>query len=82
MKRSEPVGNCGCQLVRDGKGLKMIDCSLHKAAPDLLEACKDVAEGLLRDARNYPDGNFPSSERFINRAKRLQAAIAKAEKGE
>ncbi len=32
MKRSEKVGECGCQLVRDGMGLRMIDCPLHKKA--------------------------------------------------
>lgn len=40
MKRSEPIGKCGCQLVRDESGLKMIDCPLHKSALELLEACK------------------------------------------
>ncbi len=79
MARSEPVGDCGCQLVRDEDGLRMIDCPLHAAAPELLEACKEAAEGLMRDVSNYPDGNFPSSERFTNRASRLLQAIAKAE---
>lgn len=45
----------------------------------LIEDCKNCAEGLERDARMYPDGNFPSAERFVNRARSLRTAIAEAE---
>ena len=48
------------------------------AAPDLLAAMTQCAEGLENDARMYPSGNFPSSKRFVNRAASLRAAIAKA----
>ena len=51
----------------------------EEAKTMLLETCREVAEGLLRDVSNYPDGNFPSTKRFVNRANRLQQAIAKAE---
>lgn len=40
--RTEPVGNCGCELIRDENGLRMVDCPVHAAAPDLLEACQEM----------------------------------------
>jgi hypothetical protein len=54
-------------------------CNSHAA---LLKAMKEQADGLERDARQYPDGHFPSASRFVNRAIALRAAIAQAEKGE
>ncbi len=41
--RSEPVGTCGCQLVRTEKGLEMVDCPLHKAAPEMADFLVTVA---------------------------------------
>ncbi len=41
--RSEPVGKCGCQLVRTEKGLGMVDCPLHKAAPAMAHLLVTVA---------------------------------------
>ena len=75
MKRSEPVGECGCQLVRDKDGLKMIDCPLHRAAPELSEACKDFV------AFDWENSNlhWPTIAMWISR---FQNIIAKAEGGE
>jgi hypothetical protein len=42
--RKENIDNCGCQLIRDEKGLHMIDCPLHAAAPELY-----FVAGLLAD---------------------------------
>ncbi len=42
MKRSEPVGNCGCNLIRTEKGLHMEDCPLHKAAPTMETAIRSM----------------------------------------
>jgi len=36
--RNEKIGNCGCRLERHSGGLIMVDCPLHKATPELLEA--------------------------------------------
>ena len=44
----------------------------------LIKALLGVADGLERDCRNYPNGKFPSVERFKNRAKRLREALQKA----
>lgn len=48
--RSEPVpvNDCGCKLERTETGLKMVDCPLHAAAPQLLEACK-MADKFYQD---------------------------------
>jgi hypothetical protein len=40
--------SCGCEVIRDsGGGYFWEPCSLHKAAPDLLESCQ-VANKILR----------------------------------
>ncbi len=41
--RSEPVGRCGCQLVRTEKGLEMVDCPLHEAAQEMADFLVKVA---------------------------------------
>ena len=64
--------------IEDFKPAEEIE-RLQNINAELLEVCKEIAEGLQRDIRNYPDGHFPSSERFTNRANRLLQAIAKAE---
>lgn len=52
---------------------------LSRINNELVEALKQIADGLENDARMYPDGNFPSADRFINRAKRAREALARAE---
>ena len=47
-KRNEAIGDCGCKLTRTKDGLKIIDCPLHAAAPELLEACKYVLVNLTK----------------------------------
>src|SRR3990167_6436554 len=42
----EPVGECGCKLERTEAGLHMIDCPLHAAAPELLEACNQLVAAM------------------------------------
>jgi hypothetical protein len=79
MKRSEKVGDCGCQLVRDGTGLRMIDCPLHKAAPDLLEACKEAKPAL--DAMPCTCNEDRDCQR-CHALRKINQALAKAEKGE
>ena len=74
MERSEPVGNCGCQLARDKDGLRMIDCALHKSAPDLLEACKAAKEAIV-SGQNYHNGDRLPNNAIIL----LEQAIVAAE---
>ena len=33
--RIEPIGECGCRLERTDTGLRMVDCPLHAAAPEM-----------------------------------------------
>ncbi len=72
MERSERVDDCGCKLMRDETGLRMVDCPLHKAAPDLLEACERVVAYLKIHDSNYWESNSD--------ARKLEQAIAKATK--
>ena len=55
-KRSEAVGNCGCKLERTEKGLKMVDCPLHKAAPDLLAALEGLFEHCSMIHKHWGEG--------------------------
>lgn len=61
------IDDCGCKLQRLEHGLHMENCPLHAAAPDLLEALKDVF-------RNIP---LEDSQRWF--AHKAQKAIDKAE---
>ncbi len=45
--KNEPIDNCGCKLIRIESGLHIEECSLHKAAPDLLEACRLAYQELF-----------------------------------
>ena len=68
--RSEAVDKCGCRLERTEKGLHMVDCPLHEAAPVLLEACKAAFERLT-DNDMIERGSYKLT-------KILEAAITKA----
>jgi len=76
---------CGCLILtiaRRAKGNKtnlsgfdIKHCPLHKAAPDLLEACKEAQKLFGFIAENYKNApHFPTAERLVD------TAIAKAEK--
>ena len=67
----DPVGACGCKLVRTERGLTMQDCALHAAAPELLEALRSV----LPNVPGWESKDF-SGRPWLELAKR---AIAKAE---
>ena len=73
--RSEPVDNCGCRLERTGKGLHMVDCSLHSAAPDLLAACKMLVKSLTI----LQNSSILLKNVELNSVKAADAAIKKAE---
>ena len=47
-------------------------CNAHAG---LVEAMTDCADGLERDARLYPTGEFPSASRFEHRAAVLRKAL-------
>lgn len=53
------------------------EAALAAAVELLVAQCLSAAEGLERDARSYPDGNFPSVRRFVNQAAQLRAAVTK-----
>lgn len=59
--KSEPIDECGCQLVRTAKGLHMQECSLHKMAPKLMEACKEALSALNQIPNKKLHGNFKDS---------------------
>lgn len=48
---SEKVGDCGCKLERGPTGLRMVDCPLHAAAQELLDALRGLREELNRAIR-------------------------------
>lgn len=66
--RVERVDDCGCKLIRNESGLHMVSCSMHEAAPDLLEALKQCVKSSQRGE--------PWNPNAINAA---HIAIAKAE---
>ena len=68
--RSEAVDTCGCRLERTENGLHMVDCPLHGAARELLEACKAALVYVQSDPAVYP------------LIVQLRAAIAKATEGQ
>jgi len=67
MERSEKVDDCGCKLARDETGLHMISCPLHKAASDLLEACKDVCK-FYQDYFDIMPVAFQTIDHILNQA--------------
>ncbi len=79
MKR-EKVDDCGCSLTRTENGLHMKDCSLHGAAPDLLEACREWMKYDSEHFKNTPCPDPILRENYRLRAIKLtKEAIAKAE---
>jgi hypothetical protein len=73
---SEPVGTCGCKLERVASGLKMVDCPLHAAAPELLEALK----GCMSQILSFDPGGCNEAQPYGGRLAQARAAIAKATK--
>jgi hypothetical protein len=72
-------GKCGCRIVpakgapvRDPGWWQISACSLHKAAPELLEACKLALGNGLPGCFGYYSFDHSTM-------KLLRAAIAKAE---
>jgi len=53
--KSDPVGECGCKLIRTEHGLHMQDCPLHAAAPELLAALIEAKKALADILDNHPD---------------------------
>lgn len=50
--------DCGCQtkVYGDGSGVEVYFCPLHDAAPELLEACKQIENALVSiGAADHPD---------------------------
>ena len=61
--------SCGCKLKQLGHVITEIDyCPLHKAAPDLYEACKLVEKDAM-----------PEKRISFNTLETVMKAIAKAE---
>lgn len=46
----------------------------------MITTAREVAETLERSARNYPDAQYPSNERFTNCAAKLREAADRLEK--
>lgn len=67
----EPIDQCGCRLVRTANGLHMQECSLHKAALKLLEACKCASDFYQNNFDTMPVS-------FQGVANILEAAITEA----
>lgn len=76
--RSEMVDACGCRLERTEKGLAMIDCPLHAAAPDLLSALQSL---FVHCAMIHKYGGESDNTKQADAAvKAARAAIARATK--
>jgi hypothetical protein len=72
------LNDCGCiaKVYADGSGVDIGFCPMHAAAPELLEALKEIADRYaLLDAR-LVSGQHSEPNGTIERAR---AAIAKAE---
>ena len=77
MNKYEKVGDCGCRLERVESGLQMIDCPLHSAASDMLEALKGLFEHCAMVHKHWGDGdNTKQADAAI---KAGEAAIRTAE---
>ena len=64
--------DCGCHYTTDDDGVHF--CPMHKAAPDLLAACKEAIRTLNRHCTKIDDGSaWNKTQRMLG------AAIAKAE---
>lgn len=73
---------CGCWISCDNASVYLIEwCPLHKAASDLLEACKAVYSDAINHQHRHNNKMFPKRAEAIHK---LQQAIAKAkdDKGE
>ena len=65
-------GECGCRIAHLGiDKLEIEYCPLHKAAPDLYEACKEMIAVLTLYGSEKPEPEFS----------RMKQAIAKVEGG-
>ena len=70
--------DCGCHYTIDDNGITF--CSMHAAAPDMLDALK-LAEEIVRTARQYFPKSIKNKDTFMlnNYGVAINKAIAKAE---
>ena len=73
--RQEPVGTCGCRLVRTESGLSMKDCPLRAAAPRLLAALEEIS----KLSNEYIDNRTQKQVNKIHYAAMAALALAKGE---
>ena len=68
---AEPVGECGCRLVRVEHGLRMEDCPLHAAAGEMRDL---LAAAVARIGLENKEGN-PVLSAWLPEAEALLAKI-------
>ena len=68
---SEPVGECGCRLVRVVQGLRIEDCPLHAAAGQMRDL---LAAAVARVGLENKEGN-PILSAWLPEAEALLAKI-------
>lgn len=73
----EGLAICGCRLINDEDGARIIMCPTHSAAPDLIAALVD-AEFLLRKVGINPKEALAMVDSLKRSAADARAAIAKA----
>lgn len=71
-KRMEHTFECGCGVAIYEAGASINQCSLHRAASDLLAACEGIMEWLVDEGSD--DEGWPLVDQ-------VKAAIAKAKGG-
>ena len=67
--------DCGCSLTFSGYTCSLTRCPVHKAAPELLEACEDVLADF--DDIQVTQASMNKMRRAVKKARELQAEIAK-----
>jgi len=52
--------DCGCNVYvwKDGSGAEVEYCPMHKAAPELLEALKDLDTRIMPEERKYDEWGY------------------------